>query len=159
MRRALRQIHYLTAAAQAGSFRRAAEMCDVDQSIISRALKQLEDYLGVTLCERSRCGVRLTTAGEQFLAEVVPALEQFESARRSARAMRRAETGSVRIGILTSLAGGFLRSMPRQERAGLFQAFGSLRGLCSPIGSRGRGCRPCAGWRRRTGQHGDCTTE
>ena len=111
MRRALRQLHYLTVAAQAGSFRRAAELCDVDQSSVSRALRQLEDHLGVSLFERTRCGVRLTPAGEQFLAEVAPALEQFESARRSARAMRRAETGLVRIGILTSLAGGFLRQL------------------------------------------------
>ncbi|QQS13957.1 MAG: LysR family transcriptional regulator [Rhodospirillales bacterium] len=111
MRHALRQLHYLTVAAQVGSFRRAAEMCDVDQSSISRALKQLEDHLGVTLFERTRCGVRLTPAGERFLAEVAPALEQLESARRSARATRRAETGLVRIGILTSLAGGFLRQL------------------------------------------------
>ncbi|MEN5279164.1 LysR family transcriptional regulator [Brucella sp. TWI432] len=111
MRHAIRQLHYLTVAAQAGSFRRAAELCDVDQSNVSRALKQLEDHLGVSLFERSRCGVRLTPAGEQFLAEIAPALEQFESARRSARAMRRAETGLVRIGILTSLAGGFLRQL------------------------------------------------
>jgi len=111
VRHALRQLHYLTVAAQAGSFRRAAELCDVDQSNVSRALKQLEDHLGVSLFERTRCGVRLTPAGEQFLAEIAPVLEQFESARRSARAMRRAETGMVRIGILTSLAGGFLRQL------------------------------------------------
>lgn len=111
MRHALRQLHYLAVAAQAGSFRRAAELCEVDQSNVSRALKQLEDHLGVSLFERTRCGVRLTPAGELFLTEVSPALEQFESARRSARAMRRAETGVVRIGILTSLAGGFLRQL------------------------------------------------
>jgi DNA-binding transcriptional LysR family regulator len=111
VRRALRQLHYLSVAAQTGSFRRAAELCDVDQSNVSRALKQLEDHLGVALFERTRRGVHLTPAGEQFLAEVAPALEQFESARRSARSMRRAETGLVRIGILTSLAGGFLRQL------------------------------------------------
>lgn len=111
MRHALRQLHYLTVAAQVGSFRRTAEMCHVDQSNVSRALKQLEDNLGVSLFERARSGVRLTPAGQQFLAEVSPALEQLESARRSARAARRAESGLVRIGILTSLAGGFLRQL------------------------------------------------
>lgn len=111
MRHALRQLHYLSVAAQVGSFRRTAEMCEVDQSNVSRALKQLEDNLGVALFERARSGVRLTPAGQQFLAEVSPALEQLESARRSARAARRAESGLVRIGILTSLAGGFLRQL------------------------------------------------
>lgn len=111
MRHALRQLQYLMVAAQVGSFRRAAELYDVDQPTVSRALKQLEDHLGVSLFERTRSGVRLTPAGEQFLAEVSPALEQLESARRSARAARRAEAGLVRIGILTSLAGGFLRQL------------------------------------------------
>ncbi|EHH03601.1 LysR family transcriptional regulator [Agrobacterium tumefaciens CCNWGS0286] len=111
MRRGPRQLRYLTIAAQVGSFRRTAEMCQVDQSIVSRALRQLEDNLGVALFERARSGVRLTPAGERFLAEVSPAVEQLESAFRSARAARRVEVGSVRIGILTSLAGGFLRQL------------------------------------------------
>lgn len=85
MRHALRQLHYLTVAAQVGCFRRTAEMCEVDQSNVSRTLKQLEDDLGVALFERARSGVRLTPAGQQFLAEVSPALEQLESARRCAR--------------------------------------------------------------------------
>lgn len=110
MRHALRQLHYLTVVAQVGSFRRTAEMCEVDQSNVSRTLKQLEDDLGVALFERARSGVRLTPAGQQFLAEVSPALEQLESARRP-RAGRRVESGLVRIGILTSLAGGFLRQL------------------------------------------------
>ena len=111
MRHALRQLHYLSVAAQAGSFRRTAEICQVDQSNVSRALKQLENNLGVSLFERARSGVRLTPAGRQFLAEALPALEQLESASRTARAARRAESGLVCIGILTSLAGGFLRQL------------------------------------------------
>lgn len=111
MRHAVRQLHYLKVAAQVGSFRRAAEMCHVDQSNVSRALKQLEDYLGVSLFDRTRSGVRLTPAGQNFLAEAAPALEQLESAWRAARATRRAAAGLVRIGILTSLAGGVLRQL------------------------------------------------
>ncbi|NNU36007.1 LysR family transcriptional regulator [Rhizobium sophorae] len=111
MRNALRQLRYLSVAAQVGSFRRAAEMCDVDQSSVSRALKQLEDDLGVSLFERARSGVRLTPAGRHFLADVSPVIEQLESARRSARTTRAAESGLLRIGILTSLAGGFLREL------------------------------------------------
>lgn len=111
MRHALRQFRYLTVAAQSGSFRRTAEICEVDQSSVSRVLKQLEDNLGVSLFDRARTGVRLTPAGRQFLTEVLPAFEQIESARRTARAARRGELGLVRIGILTSLAGGFLRQL------------------------------------------------
>lgn len=111
MRHILRQFRYLAAAAELGSFRRTAELCGVDQSIVSRALKQLEDHLGVALFERGRSGVRLTPAGHWFLAEISPAIEQLEAAGRSARAARRSEIGLVRIGILTSLAGGYLRDL------------------------------------------------
>ena len=111
MRLALRQIHYLTVAAQVGSFRRTAEMCQVDQSNVSRTVKQLEDHLGILLFERTRNGVQLTTAGQRFLAEALPAYEQLESAKRTARAARSGACGLVRIGILTSLAGGFLRKL------------------------------------------------
>lgn len=111
MRHALRQFQYLKIAAQEGSLRRTAAICGVDQSNVSRALKQLEDNLGIALFERTRSGVRLTWAGQQFLAEFSPALELFESARRSASAARRVEAGLVQIGIITSLAGGFLRQL------------------------------------------------
>lgn len=111
MRNVVRQLRYLAIAAQVGSFRRTAEICDVDQPSVSRALKQLESDLGVSLFERTRSGVRLTPAGRHFLAEISPVLEQLESARRSVRAARAGEGGLVRIGILTSLAGGFLRDL------------------------------------------------
>lgn len=111
MRQILRQFRYLTAAAQLGSLRRAAEVCGVDQSNVSRALRQLEDHLGVELFERAPSGVRLTAAGYQFLVEISPAIEQLEAASRTAGAARRGELGVVRIGITTSLAGGQLRDL------------------------------------------------
>jgi DNA-binding transcriptional LysR family regulator len=111
MRNAIRQLRFLAVAAQVGSFRRTAEMCDVDQPSVSRALRQLENDLGVSLFERARSGVRLTAVGRQFLVEILPVLEQLESAKRSVRAARTGEEGLVRIGILTSLAGGFLREL------------------------------------------------
>jgi DNA-binding transcriptional LysR family regulator len=63
MRNAIRQLRFLAVAAQVGSFRRTAEMCDVDQPSVSRALRQLENDLGVSLFERARSGVRLTAVG------------------------------------------------------------------------------------------------
>lgn len=72
---------------------------------------RLEDKLGVSLLERSNTGVRLTNAGQRFLDDVLPALRQLDQAQRSALAAGRAEAGIVRIGILTSLASGFLREL------------------------------------------------
>lgn len=107
----LSEIRYLIAAAENGSLRRAAETIGVRQSCVSRKISRLEDKLGVSLLERSNTGVRLTNAGQRYLEEVQPALTQLDQARRAAHSAGRAEVGSVRIGVLTSLAGGFLRKL------------------------------------------------
>ena len=105
------QLRYLIAAAENGSFRRAAEALQVEQSSISRAISQLEDDLGVSLFERRFTGSHLTDAGERLLRETKPALEQIDLAEKMAAVAGRAEVGVVRVGILTSLAGGFLREL------------------------------------------------
>ncbi|MCZ4292243.1 LysR family transcriptional regulator [Hoeflea alexandrii] len=107
----LSEIRYFVAAAENGSLRQAAETLGIGQSCVSRSIMRLEDKLGVSLLERSNTGVRLTNAGQRFLDDVQPALQQLDQARRSAGAAGRAEAGTVRIGVLTSLAGGFLRKL------------------------------------------------
>lgn len=107
----LTEIRYFVAAAENGSLRQGAETLGVGQSCVSRKIMRLEDKLGVSLLERSNTGVRLTNAGQRFLDDVQPALQQLDQARRSACAAGRAEAGTVRIGVLTSLAGGFLRKL------------------------------------------------
>ncbi len=109
----VRHLDYLVAAAENGSFRRAAEALHVRQSSVSRAIRQLEDDLGVSLFERRATGAHLTDAGRRLLREVRPALEQLDLARKAATAAGRGEIGVVRVGILTSLAGGFLRELVR----------------------------------------------
>ena len=107
----LSEIRYFVAAAENGSLRRTAEVLGVGQSCVSRKIMRLEDKLGVSLFERSNTGVRLTNAGQRYLAEVQPALQQLDQARRVAHSAGRADVGSVQIGVLTSLAGGFLRKL------------------------------------------------
>lgn len=107
----LSEIRYFLAAVENGSLRQAAETLGIGQSCVSRSIMRLEDKLGVSLLERSNTGVRLTNAGQRFMDDVQPALRQLDHARRSACAAGRAEAGTVRIGVLTSLAGGFLRKL------------------------------------------------
>ncbi len=107
----LSEIRYFVAAAENGSLRQAAEALGVGQSCVSRSIMRLEDKLGVSLLERSNTGVRLTNAGRRYLEEVQPALQQLEQAQRAAHSAGRAERGNIRIGVLTSLAGGFLRNL------------------------------------------------
>ena len=106
-------LRYILTAAENGSFRRAAALLQVQQSTISRAVQHVEDELGVSLFERRRNGIYPTDAGRQFCRDARVILEQLELTKRTASAAGRAEVGVVRIGILTSLAGGFLRELLR----------------------------------------------
>jgi DNA-binding transcriptional LysR family regulator len=63
----IRHIHFVIAAADYGSFRRAALALGVQESAISRRIRELEERLGTTIFVRSSCGVRLTRAGMQFV--------------------------------------------------------------------------------------------
>lgn len=106
-----RALIYVLAAAEQLSFSAAANVLNVQVSSVSRGVRDLEDAIGVSLFERARSGVRLTKAGERFIAEVTPALRAIRAAYRNAELAGRAESGIVRVGITTTLAGGFLRDV------------------------------------------------
>src|SRR6266581_5235807 len=74
----LQHLRYAVAAADHGSFRRAAEVLLLQQSTLSRCICQLEHSLGMTVFERSSGGVRATTAGRHFLRTARSILEQIE---------------------------------------------------------------------------------
>ena len=62
------------------SFTRAAEDLGITQSGVSRQIKTLEDYLGVTLFKRSGSRLVLTDSGRVYAAEVSGALDKLEQA-------------------------------------------------------------------------------
>lgn len=90
--------------AQTGSFSAAARRLGVRQSTVSRQVRGLEDWIGVSLFERSGAGVRPTDAGRQFFRR----LEQVGSLARTAIAEARdagaARTGRLRLGFVGSFA-------------------------------------------------------
>ncbi|WP_162619604.1 LysR family transcriptional regulator [Salinicola peritrichatus] len=62
-----RWLYYFAQALDAGSIRTASDRLDVEPSVISRQIRQLEQALGMTLIERHGRGVRATEAGELLL--------------------------------------------------------------------------------------------
>lgn len=107
----LRHIRYVIAAADNGSFRRAAAVLGIRESAISRRIRDLEDEIGVALFIRHHSGVTLTQAGSQFVARARRALSQLSFAAKDVGGFGRGETGTVRIGIFSSLASGFLADL------------------------------------------------
>ena len=93
------------------SFRGAAKVLGIRQSSVSRGVRALEDKLGVSLFERHPSGVRITNAGARFLQQARDGLLQLDNAVRTAGAAGRGAVGRLNIGILSSMASGFLREL------------------------------------------------
>jgi len=97
------------AAAEAGSFARAADRLCVTPAAISQQIRQLEQQLDAELFIRSKRGVRLTAQGEAYLRFVTAAFEQLRLGQQQlARQQRR---HSLSIATYPSVASKWL--MPK----------------------------------------------
>jgi LysR family transcriptional regulator, glycine cleavage system transcriptional activator len=95
-------IEAFAAAARALSFTDAARELNLTASAISRRVAQLEHTLGVALFHRVTRGLRLSAAGESYLASIMPALEQLRAAGTALAPAARG--GTVRLATLPSFA-------------------------------------------------------
>ncbi len=96
-----------------GSFTRAAQELDYAQSSISKMVADLEAEWGMTLLERSKSGVRLTSAGEQILPFLRKVLNDHQELEGQIHRMNGIETGVVRIGTFASVAINWLPNIFR----------------------------------------------
>jgi len=105
------------AAAEHGSFRKAALAVGVGESTISRRIRDLEDEAGAALFIRYPHGVLLTEAGRNFVERARRVINELDLAMKEVRAAGRVEMGLLRIGIFTSLASGFIAELLERYRA------------------------------------------
>ncbi|AUZ83700.1 LysR family transcriptional regulator [Methylophaga nitratireducenticrescens] len=82
----LRHLRCFLAVAEELHFARAAERLHIEQSPLSRAIKELEEELGIRLFNRSTRSTRLTRAGQMFLKHVPRVFAALEQARGSVQA-------------------------------------------------------------------------
>lgn len=87
-----------------GSFTKAAEDLHYAQSSVSKMIADLESEWGMTLLERSKSGVCLTSVGEQLLPYLRKALCGYDELEGQILRMQGLETGTVRIGTFSSVA-------------------------------------------------------
>ncbi|MFK4754644.1 LysR family transcriptional regulator [Oceanobacter antarcticus] len=82
----LRHLRCFLAVAEELHFARAAERLHIEQSPLSRAIKELEEELGVRLFNRTTRSTRLTRAGQLFLEHVPRVFTALDQARGSVQA-------------------------------------------------------------------------
>ncbi|MBB4038820.1 DNA-binding transcriptional LysR family regulator [Microvirga flocculans] len=100
----LRKLECFVAVARMLHFGRAADFIGVRQSVVSEAVKALEEALGGKLLERTSRRVSLTPLGEAFLKDIQPSVMALKTALSDAR--RRAQGRGMELAI-GYLGGGF----------------------------------------------------
>ena len=95
----LRHLRCFIVLAEELHFTRAAERLHIEQPPLSRAIKELEDELGVVLFDRNRRGTVLTAAGAAFLQDIRRLFTVLEQARENAKAVASGLRGSLRIAV------------------------------------------------------------
>jgi LysR family hydrogen peroxide-inducible transcriptional activator len=104
----LQELKYLVALADHGHFGRAAEACFITQSTLSTQIKKLEDFLGVTLFDRSLKRVTPTPIGREILAAARNVVEESERIRELARHAQDPMARTIHLGVIPTLGPYYL---------------------------------------------------
>lgn len=100
----LRQLEFLCAVADNGSFSKAAEACHVTQPTLSAAIKEIEGLLRVQLIEREARGASLTQAGEAAVERARGILSDTADLVSAAQQAGTPLTGAFRLGAIPTIA-------------------------------------------------------
>ena len=89
---------------ECGSFTRAARLLNYSQSGISRMIIDLEREWQLSLLERSRTGVCLTSDGERLLPYARSLCAEYRRLQMQVDDLRGVQSGLIRIGTISSIA-------------------------------------------------------
>jgi len=104
----LQELKYLVALADHGHFGRAAEACFITQSTLSTQIKKLEDFLGVTLFDRSLKRVTPTPIGREILQAARNIVEEAERIRELAKHAQDPMARTIHLGVIPTLGPYYL---------------------------------------------------
>lgn len=104
----LEQLARFVAVAEAGGFSLASQRLGVPKSTLSRAVKQLEDTLGVRLLQRTTRQVALSSAGQALLDKTAPLLAQLLGAVEALPELEEAPSGHLVVTAPVDIAAALL---------------------------------------------------
>jgi DNA-binding transcriptional LysR family regulator len=100
----IRQLRYICAIAEHGSFRKASTALFIAQPALSQQILKLECEIGVKLFNRAKRPVELTPAGEAFVPRARKILADLDVAAAEAREFAGEFRGKLAIGLLQYLS-------------------------------------------------------
>ena len=93
---------------EAGSFAAAARALDVNTSVTSKHVTQLERELGTRLLDRGTRSLKLTEAGAVYLRHCQRVIEEVEHARQTVKEMQSTPRGRLRVSAPPGLIAGLV---------------------------------------------------
>jgi DNA-binding transcriptional LysR family regulator len=104
----LKVLAYVEIAARLGSIRKAAEQLNIASTAVNRSIIAMEEELEAELFERLPRGVRLTAAGELFVAHARSTMLDFDRLQSEIDALRGLRRGLVRVAAIEAVSSGLL---------------------------------------------------
>lgn len=99
-----RQISYLLALSETGSFSAAALKCNVTQSTLSAGIRELEDIAGHPLADRSSRKITLTAAGRDMAETGKAMMGEMDRLMKRLHHQGRPMAGPLRLGVIPTIA-------------------------------------------------------
>jgi DNA-binding transcriptional LysR family regulator len=107
-------VQAFVALAEKGSFGKAADSLFISQGALSRRIRNLEDYLGVTLVDRTTRNLQLSRVGTRFLPQARRLLSELQTALQQIRETRETRSGDVTMACVPTVG---VRFLPRALEA------------------------------------------
>lgn len=79
----LQQLRYVTTIANIGSISEAAKRLFVSQPSLTKAIKELEKEMGITIFDRTNKGITVSKEGERFFRICTPSIGTSYAVRRT----------------------------------------------------------------------------
>ena len=99
----LHEIRYFLALSKTLNFTRAAEICNVSQPALTRAIQKMEDELGGLLFARERNNTHLTELGRLLEPHLTEVLDRTQEAKETATRFLRLDSAQLRLGVMCTI--------------------------------------------------------
>ena len=102
------------AAVEYGSFTKAGDMLSYSQSAVSKMINDLEDEWKISILERSKSGVKLTSDGLKIFPYAKSVCEEYEKLQMQIDELNGLQSGLIRIGTFSSVATHWLPNIIKE---------------------------------------------
>ena len=114
----MHQVRYFLALVDCLNFTRAAEICNVSQPALTKAIRKLEEELGGQLFRRERTHTHLTDLGHLMKPHLEAVMAASSAARVEAQSFQRLEKAPLVLGVMCTIGPrrliGFFKGLERE---------------------------------------------